>query len=250
MIQRHKPSRNRARTGFTLIEVLIASAIVALLTAGLGASLHVAFKARRSAADGIATIRAARIALDSLARDLQSALPPTGVLAGAMTGGSDTSGTISFYATSSGSVGNGASDIQQVTFTVIGPNDVQTTSGTAAASPLKPGAMTGSDESVLVRRVKRSLLAPVDETLTDQVLCRHVRSLTMRYYDGTQWLDTWDSTGVDNTLPLAIELTLSLAPTDAGSAVPYNITRVVHLPCGAIASTTSTGTATATPTTP
>jgi hypothetical protein len=101
---------------------------------------------------------------------------------------------------------------------------------------------------VLVRRAKHTLLSPVDETVPDQVLCRNVRSLTLRYYDGTQWFDTWDSTGTDNTLPLAVEVTLEISPDpNSAGAQPYNITRMVHLPCGAVATTTSTTGATPTP---
>ncbi|MBM4049376.1 MAG: hypothetical protein FJ279_30130, partial [Planctomycetes bacterium] len=37
-----------------------------------------------------------------------------------------------------------------------------------------------------------------------------VKSLNLRYYDGTDWAESWDSTA-DGVLPLAVEVTIGLA---------------------------------------
>ncbi len=44
-----------------------------------------------------------------------------------------------------------------------------------------------------------------------QVLAPEVTSVQFRYFDGTQWVQSWDSTA-EGTLPLAVEITLSLLP--------------------------------------
>jgi type II secretion system protein J len=64
---------------------------------------------------------------------------------------------------------------------------------------------------VMMRREKRqlsndtpALQGGIEYTMTDRV-----RSLQLRYYDGTSWLDQWDSRSLQ-TLPNAVEITLVL----------------------------------------
>ena len=53
--------------------------------------------------------------------------------------------------------------------------------------------------------------------MEEQVLCRSVASLNLRYYDGTDWLDEWDSTADANSLPLAVEIDIEIAQHDKHS---------------------------------
>jgi hypothetical protein len=45
-----------------------------------------------------------------------------------------------------------------------------------------------------------------------QVLAPEVTNLQFRYFDGTEWLDQWDS-GVSQGLPIAVEITLQIRRT-------------------------------------
>jgi hypothetical protein len=70
----------------------------------------------------------------------------------------------------------------------------------------------------------------------EEVLCRGVRSFTLRYWDGYTWQDVWDSTQVDNMLPAAVEARLELdwPPQQRPSpdAQPtYRAIRIVSLAC-------------------
>ena len=67
----------------TLLELILAMAMMSMLAVSLYGTLRVAFKARESATSGIAPMRSANVALDLIGEDLESALPPTGLLAGA-----------------------------------------------------------------------------------------------------------------------------------------------------------------------
>jgi hypothetical protein len=89
-----------------------------------------------------------------------------------------------------------------------------------------------------VRRVTTNLLAPQEPEPTEEVLCRRVSSFNLAYFDGSSWLDGWDSDAKDNTLPVAVEVTLVLAADDAASrfASDYRVTRELLLPCSAPAS--------------
>src|ERR1051325_10143787 len=75
--------RAPSQSGFTLLELILAMAMMSMLAVSLYGTLRVAFKARDSAKSGIAPMRSANVALDLLGEDLESALPPTGLLAGA-----------------------------------------------------------------------------------------------------------------------------------------------------------------------
>jgi len=54
----------------------------------------------------------------------------------------------------------------------------------------------GSTEHLLVRLVTGNLMPAQGNTPPpdEEVLCRGCGGLTVKYYDGTEWLDDWDST--------------------------------------------------------
>jgi hypothetical protein len=63
----------------------------------------------------------------------------------------------------------------------------------------------------LVRQLTTNLLAPKEVDPEEQVLCRDVTALNLRYYDGDSWLEDWDSTADANSLPLAVEIDIEVA---------------------------------------
>ena len=89
---------------------------------------------------------------------------------------------------------------------------------------------------VLVRRVSRYLLATRVEEPEPEVICRGVRELDLKYHDGIDWQDSWDAATRDNTLPLAVGVTMELIAEDAteGGEDGYAVTRVLPVACGAI----------------
>lgn len=240
--------RGRQPRGFTLLEVIVALAVVALIAAALFASLSVAFRAKQSAERHLGAIRQARVVMDLLGRDLQAALPPTGILAGAFIAQADVTGpemdTLEFFcAAPPGPAVEGAADVQRVLLSLMTPEEFDqpitepdTINAQEHGPALRPGSSTGEGRYLLVRSVTRRLLAPVTPQPSRQVIARHVRTFAVRLYDGSQWLDTWDSTTVDNTLPLAVEITLTMdAPAGAAGKTaqsqPYTLVRIYPLAC-------------------
>jgi hypothetical protein len=63
----------------------------------------------------------------------------------------------------------------------------------------------------LMREVSTNLLAPKAEDPIEQVLCRDVVSLNLRYYDGEGWVNEWDSSEDSNSLPQAVEVDIKIA---------------------------------------
>lgn len=208
--------------GFTLLELLVATAMMAVLAGSLYATLHTAFKARRTAYGAVADVRAAELAIELLRTDLTSAIGPRGILAGGFLGEDaiDRSGqpmdALMLHCTAGGAVDtSGAGDVRMVEL---------------ECTPDENGkGMT------LVRRVTRYLLATLAAEPPEEVLCRNVRSLDLKYFNGTDWQVAWDSSAQGDNLPLAVEVTLELRPDpDRAEESGYVVSRIFRIPCAAL----------------
>lgn len=207
------------QSAFTLLEILVALSLMAVLAGGLFAALHIGFSARERAEASLAPVRTATVALELLRRDVESAPPPTGILRGAFTGtdglaeiGTAPADAVSFYAVS-GDPESGA-PIRKLEFLL---------------------ASDGEGGLNLVRHTTSNLLAPETPEPVEETLCRHVKEFNLRYFDGSAWQDSWDSTLAGSVLPPAIEARLVIHDTRGGKSPDgtYILTRVFRLPCAA-----------------
>lgn len=213
------------RRGFTLLELIVAISLMALIAGSLYGSLYVGFRAQRAGANAVAPARIGTLALELLRQDFQGALPPTGVLAGAFNGtagtGTGASSSLAFYSCANApSASETGCDIRKVELSVETPAD--------------------DTVPVLMRRVTTNLLASSTATTREHVLCRRVRSFSVRYYDGMIWQDTWDSAGQGDLLPVAVEVTLesaSVAERQDDTEQTYRLACVYVIPCGRAAGT-------------
>jgi hypothetical protein len=110
---------------------------------------------------------------------------------------------------------------------------------------LEEDSETKDGTYLLLRQVTTNLLAPNQLVANEQVLCRNVVSLNLRYYDGSDWLDEWDSTADSNSLPLAVEVDIEIARHDKRSkeVQKRRLTQSFAIPCKT-AETTESETAT------
>ena len=253
-----------ARRGFTLLELLIALAMAAALILPLYQTLRTAYKAKASAEAAMIPSRTSELAMEFLRMDIESALPPAPNSPGYATDSTSTAAVAPAASTSSttpvslaGSFigldsqddrGHNGDDLTFYT-TSDGPEHV------AGDGEIKMVELTilvppGTGDHVLVRRVTRNLLAPQAVVPDDEVICRHVASFNLRYYDGTDWQDSWDSTRQTNELPVAVEVTLELdPPADAPRNQPgKKFIRYFPVVCSTLVNdanaTTTTGTTT------
>ncbi len=217
------------RKAFTLLEVLLAATMTALLAGSLYATLYTAFRARRSAIEAVGSSQRAELAADFVCTELRSAVVPNGILAGTFYGEDATgslgreSDTVSFYRT--------ADAIDQQ----AGQGEIMMIE--LGCEPSLEGAGMN-----LVRGVRRNLLATTFYDLPGEVLCRGVLAFNLRYFDGVEWLDSWDSSVEDNTLPLAVEVDLVLAADDkagpesirAGETGEYRTIHVLWMPASTL----------------
>jgi hypothetical protein len=198
--------RSRA---FTLIELMLAMTFIVMLSMTLYTAMRVGIRARASAANATDSIRAASIVAGLVRQDLESIPPPTGTYAGPFMGVKD-----------------------DVTFYTIGrddPND---------DSPLSEGIRqvelvlrTDVAPPALVRRVTRNLQPAATSQYTEEVLCRDVRGLSLRYWDGSMWEENWDSTAMGDVLPLAVWVTVDVGDAGRPDAPPRRVSVVVPLAC-------------------
>ena len=96
----------------------------------------------------------------------------------------------------------------------------------------------------LIRRIRLNPLASTNVEPVDEVICRGVYSFNLRYFDGLDWLDYWDSTTQEDELPSAVEVTLQLMrredrrkdhlQEDPLEVAGYLTSRVFLIPCSTI----------------
>lgn len=220
-------SRAGARGGFTLLELIIAMAVGAVVLLVIQTTFFGALRLHNTTHNRIETDLVMQRALGIIRRDFAGLMLPT-------TTTSYTALAGQFQTESFSSVG-GESHGERIS------PDMATTSGRIDAyNPFSEvqrvalylaqgtNAEGGSGNTKnLVRVVTRNLL-PVQETDEgeEQVLLEGVLSATMSYYDGVAWTDTWDSEAT-STLPRAIKLSIIMAPTGASTTNPEPIDLVV-----------------------
>jgi len=217
-----RPKSVTSRAAFTLLELVVAAMMLAVLLASIGTAFYGAHKLRRTNEAALQGQHEIQRALNYLKRDLRSIVLPTtndtsqiplgtGVastnaitLSGPMiTGAGGTgaaTGSASFeFHTASGIRDSQAPwpDIQRVTYLLRSPMDRFDNSG-----------------NELIRVVTRNLLPGVEPDYGEQVLLRGIDQVIFEFWTGDQWLDYWDSMTLDPRVPEAIRTTILMRSTD------------------------------------
>ena len=197
-----------SRRAFTLIELILAISIAAIVLIAVNTVFFAALHLRNDTAEMVDAASPVDSMVTFMKRDLQCAVTPTNgtskVLSGGFrvgdnltsTGVSDPVAIEMFTASGALSDSTPWGDIQRVTYELKTP-----TSSTAS----------GRD---LYRSVTRNLLAVSTPDVTEQLMLSGVQSLKFSCYDGTQWDETWDTTSSTATytnLPLAVRVDVLMA---------------------------------------
>lgn len=188
--------RTRVAHRFTLVELLAALAIVVVLIAALLFAFHSALMFREHADAAATADIPVQHGLADMERDISCVVPPDGGLSSVFLGQTvqdkDTRADTLELCTASNSPRSGVfgSDIIEVVYQLEASADGQSQN--------------------FVRSVYRNLLAPQTEEPEDTILMRNARSLQFSYFDGTDWVDSWDASQQDNAVPQAIHMRLEL----------------------------------------
>ena len=212
------------RKAFTLLELLVAMTLMVVVAACLYSSLYTGFRAKRSAGSAVEPGIAAANAIEILKQDISGALPPSGILAGSFLGMDSRDG-------------QGSNSDSMIFYTThFHTADDKPYGGIAMIElALVEDSDSENDNYRLIRYVTTNLLSPRALEADEQVLCRNVRSLNIRYFDGFSWLDEWDSTAYEDVLPQAVEIDLQVEYKARELARQAQLRRLIQsfmLPCG------------------
>lgn len=214
-----KPRRLQSRRGFTLLELLLATAVGAVVLLAIQTVFFTALRLHTTTHGKIDQDLELQRALAIIRHDLAGIrLPPATAnqnnppttLAGALQTTTFASGlgenlgervSPDLY-TSSGKVDgwNPFSEVQMVSYYLSTAN-------------------SNSNGRDLIRVAKRNLLPVQEEVGEPQVLLHGVQEAAVAFHDGTDWTDSWDS-DTTSTLPYGLKFILTLAPPAPNQPAP------------------------------
>lgn len=200
---------------FTLIEMILAIGIAALALLCASAVLFTTLRLRDATTRMVDSALPLEQALTYLRRDLQCCVTPTNgtskVLSGSFRAGNAivSAGlsepvTVEMF-TATGALTQNApwADIQRVTYGLKNSTDT-------------------SGRRDLYRSVMRNLLSTSTPEVEEQLMLPGVESLKVSCFDGSQWLEVWDTTdysSVNTNLPLAVRVQIQMAGGNANEPI-------------------------------
>jgi type II secretion system protein J len=199
-----------SQRAFTLLELIIATAVGAVVLIVIQTTFFGALRLHNTTHDRIDSDAVLQRTLSVIRRDFAGLMMPGGTLSGQLQ-------TTNFSTLGEGSYGDRVTpDIYTNSGKIDGWNPFSEVQ--MVAYYLAPG-QTDADGKNLVRVVTRNLL-PVQESVPDeQTLLHGVDSATLLFYDGSGWIDTWDSSET-STLPGALKFSLVMKTSTPGMTAP------------------------------
>jgi prepilin-type N-terminal cleavage/methylation domain-containing protein len=194
-------STSRAPRGFTLIEMMLAIGVLALILAMLASSFSTVAHSKVHAEGRLMVDREGRALLWQMTKELRNAVqtpyaPSNVALLG--NGHMGNQGPIDTITMSTLSGGHRRAIIGMTPETIVTYNVV--------ANPQLPGCY-------LLQRSQQSGLLTTTTALQTMVLADNLLSLHIRYFDGDKWGESWDSSSLPATrqLPFAIAVQIKMA---------------------------------------
>ena len=206
--------KTNIRSAFTLIELILAIGIAAIVLVAVNAVFFTAVHLRDAATAAIDAATPIDQAVSTIRRDLQCVVTPKpgGLMSGDFKTGNVTSTGIStpvaaelYTATGSMSASQPWGEVQRVTYEL-------------------KSSVNGSQD--LYRSITRNLLTTGTPDVEDQLLLSGVADLHFSCYDGSQWQDRWDTSdtsGVSTNLPLAVRVRIQLGGVEKLNPNPIEL---------------------------
>jgi prepilin-type N-terminal cleavage/methylation domain-containing protein len=196
-----RPHINRAARGFTLIELMLAVAVLGLVLSMLASSFSVVAHSKIHAEGRLAVDREGRAVLWQLSKELRSAVQTPVALSRVLLVGTGHTGS------------SGATD--SITFSTLDAGHRRALTGLGTEMVVTYNMVNNPNHPgwYLLQRSQQSglLLGGGDTQAT--VLADNLLSLRLGYYDGQRWIESWDSNSMPRSrqLPVAVRIELQMA---------------------------------------
>lgn len=210
-------NENRHNRGFTLLEMLLAMALVSVIAFSLYSSISLAYRARKQAEEAVNPYMRLAPVFEMMRPEILCAITNQSEtsLAGSFVGENNhvsdlDTDRIGFFTTGCREKDKSGS-IVFVSYYIDEQNkDDMTLNGDSLKDDPEH-----EDDSLLVL-YKEVLENPLSDSGEGEVsiVSRDIVSLNAEYYDGSIWNDEWDSDEMEYVLPTAVRITLSLGEMD------------------------------------
>jgi prepilin-type N-terminal cleavage/methylation domain-containing protein len=206
--------------GFTLIEMMLAIAVLAMILVMLAGSFHAVAISKVQAESHIAVDSAARAIMTEMAREIR--------------GAAQTSPIASRVLLTGEVHGNANHVLDSITVATLNPGHRRaledfgaedTVTYSASPNPARPGWF-------LLFRSQNSSLLGIGTGINageSVLLAANLLALRIRYFDGNNWSESWNSETLplNRQLPAEVSIELMLAPP---SGAPFSLATSVTLP--------------------
>jgi prepilin-type N-terminal cleavage/methylation domain-containing protein len=215
-----RSGRRRGAPGFTLIEIMLAVAILGMVLLMLAQSFHAVAASKVHGENRIAIDQSARTILAQMSDELRGAVQTP------------------FYPSRVSMVGlarmEGGQPMDTFTVSTLDPGHRRSLEGfgpedtvgyVTAPNPDRPGWF-------LLERVQYSSLLTNPPTLANAapvVLANNLISLHIRYFDGDNWSESWDSTSLPPGRSIPVQVAIDLK-TGSTSGAALALSTAVTLP--------------------
>jgi general secretion pathway protein J len=179
--------------GFTLIEVVVAVALLSLVMSSVYGIFSTISSTQKRLEDESEGYHQARVIFDRVGRELSGSYLAIGNECSALSAGNDSNGDpyLAFTSTSALTRGDDPDTLVRVRYEVD----------------------TESDK-VVGRLLRSAVPLFFPENLGhSQRLSSQIKQLKWRFYDGSSWQDDWDSI-ISNSLPQTVEMSMTLLSND------------------------------------
>jgi prepilin-type N-terminal cleavage/methylation domain-containing protein len=204
----------RATPGFTLLELMLAVAILGLIVVMLAQSFHAVTMSKLHAEERLYSERSGRAILWQMSNEIRGAvqtpLAPSRVLV---------LGAAKYQ---------GGSPVNTLTVSTLNPGHRRSLDGYGAEEIVTYSAIPNPNHRgwFLLERSQYSGLGPGDKQ-APIIVADNLLSLKLRYFDGEQWDQVWNSENMSpgRQVPVAVSIDLSLAgPRGAPLAFSTQVT--------------------------
>jgi type II secretion system protein J len=200
-------SSRSTRSGFTLMELLVASVAFAMIVLVIKVTLMESMEMRERGQKRMDQLNTRMRIMEIIESDLKQCMLKETTFAqefrgetvsGAMT----RTDQLEFY-TASGIIQTNQpwGHLQKVRYYL--------------QQPIYEGRSEMAEGYTLYREVTRNLLPATDSIVNPQAIANEIASLKFQYYDGEYWQETWDSTVDESKLPKAVRVRVEFLREDA-----------------------------------